>query len=168
MEMKEKRIMDFSALRKKYQQSFIYVSERKKTIDSLNQLVDMEEKLIDFLPEKRLGLLAENTVNSIYFNGSREVSLKLFFVLNNEKSRKYYEHPYFTNTETDPLLEDDRLYIFLDETAGIIETNSSLLASDVRILAGISPESVKKQDRYFRDYVSAFEHKNELDMQESF
>ena len=45
---------------------------------------------------------------------------------------------------------------------GIVETNSLLLSSDVRILSGITHENVAKKDIYFMDYVSAFEQTNEL------
>lgn len=70
--------MNFSELLKKYQDSFIYVDERRKTREVLEQIVDIEEKPVAFLPEKRIGLLAENARNSIYFDGLKEVSVKLF------------------------------------------------------------------------------------------
>ncbi len=154
-------MLNFSELLKKYQDSFIYVDERRKTREVLEQIVDIEEKPVAFLPEKRIGLLAENARNSIYFDGLKEVSVKLFFVVNNEKSEKYYQDPNFHQSETDPFLEDDRLYVFLDEKVGILETNSSLLFLDVLIFSGISHKSVEKRDCYFMDYISAFEHKNE-------
>ncbi|WP_430604745.1 hypothetical protein [Enterococcus sp. DIV0125] len=46
---------------------------------------------------------------------------------------------------TDPFLQDKRIYIFLDESVGMVETNSSLLGFDAKILSGISPKSVEKK-----------------------
>ncbi|HFD6482183.1 hypothetical protein [Enterococcus hirae] len=156
-------MLDFHKLLRRYQDSFIYVNERKKAMNVLKEIVDVEEKSIEFLPEKRIELLVTNVVNSIYFDQSKEVSIKLFYVIKNEKSRKYYQHPSFITDGTDSLLEDDKLYVFFDESVGIIETNSSLLESDVRILSGITHENVEKKDIYFMDYISAFEHRNEID-----
>lgn len=150
---------NFSELLKKYQDTFIYTDKREKTSDILKKLVDVEEKSIDFLSQKRIKLLEENIVNSIYFDESNKTSIKLLFVINNEKSKKYYQHPYFIQSVTDPLLKDERIYVFYDESVGILETNSSLLALDVRILTGISKKNVEKEDLIFKDYISAFEQK---------
>lgn len=87
---KEKKLLNFSELLTKYEDSFIYVDERKKTMDVLKQIVDIEEKPIDFFLKKRIELLTINVVNSIYYNPTRNVSIKLFIVINNEKSKKYY------------------------------------------------------------------------------
>lgn len=86
-------MLDFHKLLRRYQDSFIYVNERKKAMNVLKEIVDVEEKSIEFLPEKRIELLVTNVVNSIYFDQSKEVSIKIFYVINNEKSRKYYQHP---------------------------------------------------------------------------
>lgn len=154
--------MDLSKLLSKYQDSFVYVSERKKTIDILKEIVDIKEYPIDFFPEKHIELLTANAINSIYFDQSKEVSIKLFCVINNEKSRKYYQHSSFIDNRADLFFEDDKLYIFLDESVGVIETNSPLLALDVRILSGITHDNVHKKDIYFLDYISAFEQKKEI------
>ncbi|WP_242589832.1 hypothetical protein [Enterococcus sp. DIV0660C] len=153
---------NFSELLKKYQDAFIYTDKREKTSDILKKLVDVEEKSIDFLSQKRIKLLEENIVNSIYFDESNKTSVKLLFVIHNEKSKKYYQHPYFIQSVTDPLLKDERIYVFYDESVGILETNSSLLALDVRILTGISKKNVEKEDLIFKDYISAFEQKCDL------
>ena len=155
-------MLDFSDLLIKHQDSFIYVDNRKKTSDILKQLVDLEEKPIDFLPQKRIELLENNLIHSIHFDKSKGVSLKLFFVIDNGKSRNYYQHPYFIQSVTDPFLQDKRIYIFLDESVGMVETNSSLLGFDAKILSGISPKSVEKKDSYFMDYISAFELRAEI------
>lgn len=159
---KEKKLLNFSELLTKYEDSFIYVDERKKTMDVLKQIVDIEEKPIDFFLKKRIELLTINVVNSIYYNPTRNVSIKLFIVINNEKSKKYYQQALNINNRTDSLFEDEQLYVFIDKSVRIVETNSLLLSSDVRILSGITHENVAKKDIYFMDYISAFEQKNEI------
>ncbi|MDT2837217.1 hypothetical protein P7H50_10085 [Enterococcus durans] len=155
-------MLNFSELSTKYEDSFIYVDERKKTMDILKQIVDIEEKSIDFFLKKRIELLTINVVNSIYYNPTRNVSIKLFIVINNEKSKKYYQQALNINNRTDSLFEDEQIYVFIDKSVGIVETNSLLLSSDVRILSGITHENVTKKDIYFMDYISAFEQKNEI------
>lgn len=159
---KEKKLLNFSELLTKYEDSFIYVDERKKTMDVLKQIVDIEEKPIDFFLKKRIELLTINVVNSIYYNPTRNVSIKLFIVINNEKSKKYYQQALNINNRTDSLFEDEQIYVFIDKSVRIVETNSLLLSSDVRILSGITRENVAKKDIYFMDYISAFEQKNEI------
>lgn len=159
---KEKKLLNFSELLTKYEDSFIYVDERKKTMDVLKQIVDIEEKPIDFFLKKRIELLTINVVNSIYYNPTRNVSIKLFIVINNEKSKKYYQQALNINNRTDSLFEDEQIYVFIDKSVRIVETNSLLLYSDVRILSGITHENVAKKDIYFMDYISAFEQKNEI------
>lgn len=159
---KEKKLLNFSELLTKYEDSFIYVDERKKTMDVLKQIVDIEEKPIDFFLKKRIELLTINVVNSIYYNPTRNVSIKLFIVINNEKSKKYYQQALNINNRTDSLFEDEQIYVFIDKSVRIVETNSLLLSSDVRILSGITHENVAKKDIYFMDYISAFEKKNEI------
>lgn len=159
---KEKKLLNFSELLTKYEDSFIYVDERKKTMDVLKQIVDIEEKPIDFFLKKRIELLTINVVNSIYYNPTRNVSIKLFIVINNEKSKKYYQQALNINNRTDSLFEDEQIYVFIDKSVRIVETNSLLLSSDVRILSGITHENVAKKDIYFMDYISAFEQKNEI------
>ena len=155
-------MLNFYELLTKYEDSFIYVDERKKIMDVLKQIVDIEEKPIDFFLKKRIELLTINVVNSIYYNPTRNVSIKLFNVINNEKSKKYYQQASKFNNRTDSLFEDEQIYVFIDKSVGIVETNSLLLSSDVRILSGITHENVAKKDIYFMDYVSAFEQKNEI------
>ncbi|STP30511.1 hypothetical protein [Enterococcus durans] len=155
-------MLNFYELLTKYEDSFIYVDERKKIMDVLKQIVDIEEKPIDFFLKKRIELLTINVVNSIYYNPTRNVSIKLFNVINNEKSKKYYQQASKFNNRTDSLFEDEQIYVFIDKSVGIVETNSLLLSSDVRILSGITYENVAKKDIYFMDYVSAFEQRNEL------
>ncbi|WP_224784470.1 MULTISPECIES: hypothetical protein [Enterococcus] len=155
-------MLNFSELLTKYEDSFIYVDERKKTMDVLKQIVDIEEKPIDFFLKKRIELLTINVVNSIYYNPTRNVSIKLFIVINNEKSKKYYQQALNINNRTDSLFEDEQIYVFIDKSVRIVETNSLLLSSDVRILSGITHENVAKKDIYFMDYISAFEQKNEI------
>lgn len=159
---KEKKLLNFSELLTKYEDSFIYVDERKKTMDVLKQIVDIEEKPIDFFLKKRIELLTINVVNSIYYNPTRNVSIKLFIVINNEKSKKYYQQALNINNRTDSLFEDEQIYVFIDKSVRIVETNSLLLSSDVRILSGITHENVAKKDIYFMDYISTFEQKNEI------
>ena len=159
---KEKKLLNFSELLTKYEDSFIYVDERKKTMDVLKQFVDIEEKPIDFFLKKRIELLTINVVNSIYYNPTRNVSIKLFIVINNEKSKKYYQQALNINNRTDSLFEDEQIYVFIDKSVRIVETNSLLLSSDVRILSGITHENVAKKDIYFMDYISAVEQKNEI------
>lgn len=159
---KEKKLLNFSELLTKYEDFFIYVDERKKTMDVLKQIVDIEEKPIDFFLKKRIELLTINVVNSIYYNPTRNVSIKLFIVINNEKSKKYYQQALNINNRTDSLFEDEQIYVFIDKSVRIVETNSLLLSSDVRILSGITHENVAKKDIYFMDYISAFEQKNEI------
>ena len=43
------------------------------------------------------------------------------------------------------LFEDEQIYVFIDKSVGIVETNSLLLSSDVRILSGITYENVAKK-----------------------
>lgn len=155
-------MLNFSELLTKYEDSFIYVDERKKIMDVLKQIVDIEEKPIDFFLKKRIELLTINVVNSIYYNPTRNVSIKLFNVINNEKSKKYYQQVSKFNNRTDSLFEDEQIYVFIDKSVGIVETNSLLLSSDARILSGITYENVAKKDIYFMDYISAFEQTNEL------
>ncbi len=155
-------MLDFSELLTKYQDSFIYVDEREQTIDVLKQIVDVEEKPIDTFLEKHIKMLSINIMNSIYYNPSRELAIKLFTVINNEKSKKYYQHTTFIDNGKDSLFEGEKIYVFVDRSVGIVETNSLLLASDVRILSGITHENVEKKDIYFMDYISAFEQKNEI------
>ena len=155
-------MLNFSELSTKYEDYFIYVDERKKTMDILKQIVDIEEKSIDFFLKKRIELLTINVVNSIYYNPTRNVSIKLFIVINNEKSKKYYQQALNINNRTDSLFEDEQIYVFIDKSVRIVETNSLLLSSDVRILSGITHENVAKKDIYFMDYISAFEQKNEI------
>ena len=159
---KEKKLLNFSEVLTKYEDSFIYVDERKKTMDVLKQIVDIEEKPIDFFLKKRIELLKINVVNSIYYHPTRNVSIKLFIVINNEKSKKYYQQALNINNRTDSLFEDEQIYGFIDKSVRIVETNSLLLSSDVRILSGITHENVAKKDIYFMDYISAFEQKNEI------
>lgn len=159
---KEKKLLNFSELLTKYEDFYIYVDERKKTMDVLKQIVDIEEKPIDFFLKKRIELLTINVVNSIYYNPTRNVSIKLFIVINNEKSKKYYQQALNINNRTDSLFEDEQIYVFIDKSVRIVETNSLLLSSDVRILSGITHENVAKKDIYFMDYISAFEQKNEI------
>ncbi|WP_240940406.1 hypothetical protein [Enterococcus durans] len=155
-------MLNFSELLTKYEDFYIYVDERKKTMDVLKQIVDIEEKPIDFFLKKRIELLTINVVNSIYYNPTRNVSIKLFIVINNEKSKKYYQQALNINNRTDSLFEDEQIYVFIDKSVRIVETNSLLLSSDVRILSGITHENVAKKDIYFMDYISAFEQKNEI------
>lgn len=155
-------MLNFSELLTKYEDSFIYVDERKKIMDVLKQIVDIEGKPIDFFLKKRIELLTINVVNSIYYNPTRNVSIKLFNVINNEKSKKYYQQASNINNRTDSLFKDEQIYVFIDKSVGIVETNSLLLSSDARILSGITYENVAKKDIYFMDYVSAFEQRNGL------
>ncbi|MFS0926149.1 hypothetical protein ACFC37_04000 [Enterococcus durans] len=155
-------MLNFSELLTKYEDSFIYVDERKKIMDVLKQIVDIEEKTIDFFLKKRIELLTINVVNSIYYNPTRNVSIKLFNVINNEKSKKYYQQASNINNRTDSLFGDEQIYVFIDKSVGIVETNSLLLSSDARILSGITYENVVKKDIYFMDYISSFEQKNEI------
>ena len=155
-------MLNFSELLTKYEDSFIYVDERKKAMDVLKQIVDIEEKPIDFFLKKRIELLTINVVNSIYYNPTRNVSIKLFNVINNEKSKKYYQQASNINNRTDSLFGDEQIYVFIDKSVGIVETNSLLLSSDARILSGITYENVVKKDIYFMDYISSFEQKNEI------
>lgn len=83
-------------------------------------------------------------------------------MINNEKSKKYYQQALNINNRTDSLFEDEQIYVFIDKSVRIVETNSLLLYSDVRILSGITHENVAKKDIYFMDYISAFEQKNEI------
>lgn len=138
-------MLNFSELLTKYEDSFIYVDERKKIMDVLKQIVDIEEKPIDFFLKKRIELLTINVVNSIYYNPTRNVSIKLFNVINNEKSKKYYQQASKFNNRTDSLFEDEQIYVFIDKSVGIVETNSLLLSSDARILSGITYENVAKK-----------------------
>lgn len=106
--------------------------------------------------------IENNIIHSIHFDKSKGVSLKRFFVIDSEKSRNYYQHPYFIQSVTDSFLQDERIYIFFDESVGMIETSSPLLGLDVKILSGISPKSVEKKDSYLMDYISAFEQRAEI------
>ena len=131
-------------------------------MDVLKQIVDIEEKPIDFFLKKRIELLTINVVNSIYYNPTRNVSIKLFNVINNEKSKNITnKHPSLIIGQIRCLKMSKYMSLSTNQW-GIVETNSLLLSSDVRILSGITYENVAKKDIYFMDYVSAFEQRNEL------
>lgn len=141
----------------------IVIRENKvKPIDTLHALMDVKEHPLTVFFKFRVKILEENA--RIIFQERKKyahkekVRLHIYEVVKNEKSRRYYEEFEKTRTESSiPTLENEVVYMIMEEDVGVMETNSLLLSRDFARAHGITEQDLKERNTDFANYITSFD-----------
>lgn len=151
--------MDIDWLVKKYQDNIVIVDKKRPVAEVIREQVDIKEIPIETLSPTHLKFSMENATHSVHDIPDQKITLHMFQVLLNERSAPYYQD-IKNDTTYMAYFEQETVYILVEDTLGIIETNSNLLFRQVKIARGVTQKDLEDKDLPLLDYLSIF---NELD-----
>ena len=130
----------------------IPIGERdsKDLIDYLKNKFDVVEINFSELPPYKRDMLSENAkyyVGNVKLNVEiKEMSFRLFKIIENEKSIEYVDSHEAEN--------GNFLFFILEEKTKYMSTNSGRLLTEMTYVSGVSKESYLEEDYVFKDLLS--------------
>lgn len=129
-----------------------FVIGRKTTEEfmaGLSQFVDLVPADLSAVSKDVLGHCQYNISHHEDAIG-KPLTYQLYSVLFNEKSEPYYHDKDLQDWA------DGFVWLFLETTTGIFQTNSAALSWDIHVYRGISPADIQARNSTFKGYLHLF------------
>lgn len=148
--------MDINWLVEKYQEKIVLVDKKRPVLEVIQEQIDVKEVPIETLTPIHLQFSMENVMHSIDYVPGHAIILHLYEVPLNEKSKVYYENIKIDTTYLS-YFEEKTVYMIVEDTIGIIETNSNLLFVQVQMARGITHEELADRNLSLLEYLSTLD-----------
>lgn len=144
-------------LLKKYRDRLIIIEEKKSDLEVLRDLVDLREWDLSILAPVQREIFENNIRLQPEYRGEA-INLHLFTVVENAKSRLYYEEILALGRNMYlPYFDEPKIMVIGDETFGLQEVDSNLLYQDYILLRGLTLSDIEEKNFYLMHYLAAID-----------
>lgn len=147
-------------LLERFKDKLLFVEKKKEGIESLKELIDMEEDSIRKLTRPHLNSIVGQSIYSKDSVNSKKMDIRLYKVVENSKSRMYYDQLREKNASDQsdsPYFWDRAIYVVVRENKDIMALNNYLLARDCQINQGITDRDYKEKNNHLLLYLEVFD-----------
>lgn len=143
-----------------YENKLVFVEERKVGFESIKELVDLLEEPIEKLTRPHLKSLIGENIHSKEPANTKGLNIKLYKVLENEKSAIYYD---FLEKMTifkfpEPIyFWDKAIYAVVKDDRDIIALDNSPLVYDYKVNQGITDKDYRDRNDTLLLYLEVFD-----------
>lgn len=131
-----------SKLLAQYRDRLNIVEVKEDPLEVIKKLVDLEDYALENIVKAQLEILEYNTKQSPAYLGGK-IDLRLYKVVNNEKSQLYYDEIHaFGEGMFQPYFDDVTIVLAVEKTVGVIESDSRLFDYDYAFLRGVTAKEL--------------------------
>lgn len=147
-------------LLEKYEDKLVFVERKKDGFESIKELVDSIEEPIEQLSRPHLNSIIGESLHSKEPIETDDLNVKLYRVVENDKSIVYYDHLKEKNKSTFPepfYFWDKAIYFVVKENRDIMSLSNSLLWYDYQVNQGITYMDFRDRGENLLPYLSVFD-----------
>ncbi|PRY83395.1 hypothetical protein [Alkalibacterium olivapovliticus] len=148
------------ALLEQYKDKLVIVDEKKDGLSSLRELVDLTEEPIEKLTAPHLNSIIGESIYSKDPPNTDELNMTLFKVVENEKSKRYYNdlNKIIQSSSPEPLYFWDRaIYCIVKDNRDILALDNLQLLYDYQVNQGITKKEYKEKSTDLLRYLEVFD-----------
>lgn len=143
-----------------YGDKLVFVERKKDGFKSINELVDIIEESLEKLTLPHLNSLIGEPLHSQKSRDTDTADIKLYKVIDNEKSRVYYDYLMKMNKlkRNKPIyFWDEAIYFVVKEDRDIVSLGNLPLSYDYQVNQGITEKDYKEKSDDLLLYLEVFD-----------
>ncbi|MCC5896111.1 MAG: hypothetical protein JJU16_11685 [Alkalibacterium sp.] len=147
-------------LLEQHKDKLIFVEQKKEGFESIKELVDSIEEPIGQLSSPHLNSIIGISIHYKEPVDTEELNIKLYRVVENDKSLVYYDHLKERNKSISPdpfYFWDKSIYFVVKDNRDIMSLSDSLLWYDYQVNQGITHKEFRDKGEALFHYLQVFD-----------